>query len=107
MTPETSANGPKEARKGTIRELLRPHTKALIFGTLAAIGDAVANLLDPLPLKSVLDNVLESKGATGWLNTLMFSVAGADKPAIVRFAAIAVLAIALFGAFCAYAEKLL
>jgi len=60
MTPETSATAPKEARKVTIRELLRPHTKALIFGTLAAVGDAVANLLDPLPLKIVLDNVLQS-----------------------------------------------
>jgi ATP-binding cassette, subfamily B, bacterial len=107
MTPETSATSPRETRKVTIRELLRPHTKALLFGILAAIGDAIANLLDPLPLKIVLDNVLESKAPTGWLNTLMLSVAGTEKLAIVRFAAIAVLAIALFGALCAYAEKLL
>jgi ATP-binding cassette subfamily B protein len=107
MTPERSGSSPKEARKVTIRELLRPHTKALIFGTLAAIGDAIANLLDPLPLKIVLDNVLQSKAPTGWLNTLMLSVAGTEKLAIIRFAAIAVLVIALFGALCSYAEKLL
>jgi subfamily B ATP-binding cassette protein MsbA len=94
-------------RKVTIRELLRPHTKTLILGTLAAVGDAVANLLDPVPLKIVLDNVLRSKAPTGWLNTLMVSLAGADKLAIIKFAAIAVLAIALFGALCTYAEKLL
>jgi len=94
-------------RKVTIRELLRPHTKTLILGTLAAIGDAVANLLDPVPLKIVLDNVLRSKAPTGWLNTLMFSLAGTDKLAIIKFAAIAVLVIALFGALCTYAEKLL
>src|SRR5580658_7400140 len=107
MTPETSATAPKEAPKVTIRELLKPHTKALILGTLSAIGDAVANLLDPVPLKIVLDNVLRSKAPTGWLNTLMLSVAGTDKLAIIEFAAIAVLAIALFGALCAYSEKLL
>jgi len=94
-------------RKVTIRELLRPHTKTLILGTLAAVGDAVANLLDPVPLKIVLDNVLRSKTPTGWLNTLMFSLAGTDKLAIIKFAAIAVLIIALFGALCTYAEKLL
>ena len=105
--PETPAIAPKEARKGTIRELLRPHTKALIFGVLAAVGDAVANLLDPLPLKIVLDNVLRSQAPTGWLNTLMLSVAGSNKLAVIKFAAISVLAIALFGALCAYAEKLL
>jgi ATP-binding cassette subfamily B protein len=94
-------------RKVTIRELLRPHTKTLILGTLAAIGDAAANLLDPVPLKIVLDNVLRSRAPSGWLNTLIFSLAGADKLAIIKFAAIAVLAIALFGAACTYAEKLL
>src|SRR5580658_5245424 len=107
MTPETSATAPKEAPKVTIRELLKPHTKALILGTLSAIGDAVANLLDPVPLKIVLDNVLRSKAPTGWPNTLILSLAGSDKLAIIKFAAIAVLAIALFGALCAYAEKLL
>src|SRR5580658_10167284 len=107
MTPETSATAPKEAPKVTIRELLKPHTKALIFGILAAIGDGIANLLDPVPLKIVLDNVLRSKAPTGWPNTLILSLAGSDKLAIIKFAAIAVLAIALFGALCTYAEKLL
>jgi len=97
----------KIERKVTIRELLRPHKKALILGTLAAIGDAIANLLDPVPLKIVLDNVLRSKAPTGWPNTLILSLAGADKLPIIKFAAIAVLAIALFGALCTYAEKLL
>ncbi len=98
---------PKIEPKATIRELLRPHKRAFILGTLAAIGDAIANLLDPVPLKIVLDNVLRSKAPTGWPNTLMLSLAGNDKLAIIKFAAIAVLAIALFGALCTYAEKLL
>jgi subfamily B ATP-binding cassette protein MsbA len=98
---------PDSVRKVTIRDLLRPHKKALFFGILAAIGDGLANLLDPVPLKIVLDNVLRSKAPTGWPDTLVLSLVGPDKLAIIRLAAIAVLAIALFGALCTYAEKLL
>ena len=63
----------------TIRDLLRPHSKALAAGMLAAIGGAVANLLEPFPLKLVLDNVLRSRPATGWLNQLILSTAGTEK----------------------------
>ena len=100
-------NVPDPLRKTTIQELLRPHKKALVFGILAAAGDGVANLLDPVPLKIVLDNVLKSKAAGGWPNSLILSMAGPDKLAIIKVAAIAVLAIAVFGALCTYAEKLL
>jgi subfamily B ATP-binding cassette protein MsbA len=74
---------------------------------LAAIGDSVANLLGPIPLKIVLDNVLKSKAAQGWPGSLIVSLVGTDKMAVVRFAAIAVFAIAMFGAICTYTEKLL
>ena len=103
-TPESRA---KAGKPITIGELLRPHTRALILGTFAAIGDAAANLLDPVPLKVVLDNVLRSKARAGWPNTLILSLAGADRLAIVKLAAIGVLVIAAFGALCTYAEKLL
>ncbi len=94
-------------RKFTIRELLKPHRKALVLGILAAIGDGAANLLDPVPLKIVLDNVLKSKAPTGWINNLILSIAGPDKFHIIGVAAIAVMLIAVFGAVCTYSEKLL
>jgi len=94
-------------RKFTIRELLKPHRKALALGILAAIGDGAANLLDPVPLKIVLDNVLKSKAPTGWIDNLVFSISGPDKFHIIGVAAIAVVLIALFGAVCTYSEKLL
>ncbi len=98
----------KPGRKITIRELLRPHRKALVLGTLAAIGDAGANLLDPIPLKIVLDNVLKSKAsADTWLNSFIVSIAGTDKLAIIEFAAISVFVIAAIGALCNYAEKVM
>jgi ATP-binding cassette subfamily B protein len=96
---------PQKRKPLTIRDLLRPHTKALVFGTLAAIGGGVANLLEPWPLKVVLDNVLKSQPAHGWLNRLILSAAGPDNLAILKFAAAAVLAIAVFGAICSYAQK--
>jgi ATP-binding cassette subfamily B protein len=72
------------------------------------VGSTVASLLEPWPLKVVLDNVLRSKATNhGWLNHLIFLIAGSDKLAVLRFAGLAVIAIALIGALCSYAEKLL
>ncbi len=96
-----------KGRKITISELLRPHRRALALGTLAAVGDSIANLLVPVPLKVVLDNVLRRKPPTGWLNKLVLSAGAGDKMTAVHVAAVAVLLIALFGAVCTYAEKLL
>ena len=101
------ATAKSASEKVTIRELLKPHNKALALGVLAAVGDGIANLLAPLPLKIVLDNVLKSKTGGDWLSSFIFSFAGSNRLAVINFAAIAVMVIALFGAFCAYSEKLL
>src|ERR1700674_2383664 len=89
----------------TIRDLLKPHSRQLVLGMLAALGGTVANLLEPFPLKIVLDNVLRSRPPNGWLNQLIVSTAGADKYAALEFAAVAVLVIAAIGAACSYAQK--
>jgi ATP-binding cassette, subfamily B, bacterial len=98
---------PREKPKAwSIAGLLKPHSKALAFGLLAVIGESAASLLEPWPLKIVLDNVgLKAHPAKGWLSPLVASIAGTDKLAIVKFAALAVLAIAVLGALCSYAEK--
>jgi subfamily B ATP-binding cassette protein MsbA len=89
-----------------INDLLKPHWKLLIVGFIAVAGEGLADLLDPWPIKIVLDNVLKSKEATnGWLNHLIESVAGTEKHSILEFAAVAVLAIALLDAICSYVEK--
>src|SRR5260221_8680004 len=89
----------------TIRDLLRPCTRALLWGALAPVGDGVANLFEPWPLKVFLYNVLKSQPAHGWLNQLILSAAGEDKLAVLKLAAAAVLVIAIFGAICSYAQK--
>jgi ATP-binding cassette subfamily B protein len=99
---------PKSARNSQgfkITSLLRPHLKLLIIGFLGVLGEGVANLLEPWPLKVVLDNVLRSKPTEGWLNAWILASFGSDKLAVLKFAAFAVLAIAIVGAGCSYVEK--
>jgi len=91
----------------TIRKLLRPHAGALAWGALAVIGETAANLLQPWPLKIVIDNVVQSKETHGWILQFVHAFAGTDKLAIVKFACIAVLVIAALDAVCTYAEKYL
>ena len=88
-----------------IADLLKPHSKLLAVGFLAVAGEAVANLLEPWPLKIVLDNVLKSHPMQGWLNSWIVSWLGPDQLRILEFAALAVLAIAIVGAGCSYVEK--
>ena len=86
-------------------QLLKPHTGLLAIGILAVLLEGVANLAEPWPLKIVLDNVLKSKPGHGWVNQLALASTGAGKIALLKFAALAVLAIAAVGAVCSYTER--
>jgi subfamily B ATP-binding cassette protein MsbA len=88
-----------------ITSLLRPHLKLLVIGFLGVAGEGLANLLEPWPLKIVLDNVLRSRPGQGWLNGWILSTFGRDKLSALNFAALAVLIIAIVGAGCSYVEK--
>lgn len=94
-----------KAKSLTIKELLRPHLKILALGLLAVIGEGIADLLQPWPLKVVLDNVLKSREGNGWLNQFILKTLGDNRLAILEYAALAVLAIALLDAICTYGEK--
>src|SRR5215469_1217491 len=87
-----------------MRQLLRPHAKLLAIGIAAVFLEGVANLAEPWPLKIVLDSVLKSKPAQGPFHQLILSFA-ADKAAILKFASLAIIAIAALGAICGYIEK--
>ena len=90
----------------TIANLLRPHYKTLAIGVAAVIGESLVNLLEPWPLKVVVDTVLKSQPLrNGWLNHIVFNVARSDKLAILKLAAIACLVIACIGAVSSYLEK--
>ncbi len=87
------------------KTVLKPHWKALSLGLAAVIGEGLADLLQPWPLKIVLDNVIRTKPGTGWLNDFIYGRIGQDKLHILHWAAAAVLLIAIFDAFCSYGEK--
>jgi ATP-binding cassette, subfamily B, bacterial len=94
-------------RTHSLGSLLRPHAKSLTIGLVAVILEGAANLAEPWPLKLVLDSVLRSKPGQGRLNMLIVSIAGTDKVALLKFAALAVLVIAAVGAACTFTEKYL
>lgn len=97
----------KSAHKFRIWNLLKPHSKAFVIGLLAAIGESAAGLLEPWPLKIVIDDVLRSKSGHGWLNQWIVSTVGTDKTAILEFAVGALALIALLDALCSYEESFL
>src|SRR5437868_1506060 len=90
-----------------ITHLLRPHWKALTIAFIAVIGVSFTDLLEPWPLKVVFDYVLGSKPVPEWISGFVNSTFGHDKLAILNFAAIAVITIAVVGAISSYAEKYL
>ena len=59
---ETSAQSspPARAKLLQIVELLRPHWKALSLALAAVIGETVTDLLEPWPLKIIVDHLLQS-----------------------------------------------
>ncbi len=97
----------RRKRRLFIGALLKPHTASLVLGFIAVLGEAAANLLEPWPLKLVLDNVLRSKDTDNWIFRLAHATVGDDKFAIVKFACGAVLAIAALDAVSSYSEKYL
>ena len=92
-------------KKLKISYLLRPHWKALSIALLAVIGEGVADVLEPWPVKIVFDHVLSAKHMSQWLADFVTPLFGQDKSAILGFAALAVITIALIGAISSYTEK--
>jgi ATP-binding cassette, subfamily B, bacterial len=91
--------------KFTILHLLQPHWKALLLGLTAVAAETLAGLLEPWPLKVVLDSVLHTKQSHDWLSRLVPATFGQDSLAILKFTAVAVILIAAMGAIGTYVEK--
>lgn len=107
--PETSTSPkpPEKPHSLKIIELLRPHWKALSLALVAVIGETVTDLLDPWPLKIIVDNLLRSKPLPPWLAGIVSHIAGQNKFAVLNFAVMAVALIAIVGAISSYTEKYL
>jgi len=91
----------------TIRALLKPYWATLTLGFIAIVGESAANLLQPWPLKLVLDDVLRSRQSHADAMRMIHRLVGTDKIAILEFACVAVLGIAVLDAACTFGEKYL
>jgi subfamily B ATP-binding cassette protein MsbA len=87
--------------------ILRPHWVSLVLAFLAVLGETLADVLEPWPIKIVVDNLLQSKKLPGPVTSVVLQVFGHDKLAVLDFALAAVLVIAIVGAVSSYYEKFL
>jgi subfamily B ATP-binding cassette protein MsbA len=107
--PNVSTRPSSLRRTGKLRiaSVIRPHWKALTIALLAVLGETLTDVLEPWPIKLVIDNVLQSKPLPrGWGN-FVAELFGQNPFAILNFAVAAVLIIAVVGAVSAYVEKYL
>ena len=97
----------KSSRKLRIIDLLRPHWRALTIALVAVLGEAVTDILQPWPLKIVVDNIQSSNRLPGRLGEVMTRLFGQNHYAVLNFAVAAVALIAIIGAVSSYYEKYL
>jgi ATP-binding cassette, subfamily B, bacterial len=90
-----------------IVDLLRPHWTALTLAFLAVLGETLTDVLEPWPVKIVVDNLLQHKRLPHWIGGPVTALFGDNQIAILNFAVAAVAAIAIVGALSSYAEKYL
>ncbi len=93
------------SKKQQVARLIRSHWKGLAIALIAVLGETIADVLEPWPIKVVVDNILQSKKLPHWLGGFVSGLFGHDKLAILNFAVAAVAAIADLGAISSYVEK--
>lgn len=97
----------KSSRKLRIIDLVRPHWKALSIALVAMLGEAVADVLEPWPIKVVVDNIQQSHKLPARLGGIITGLFGQNHYAVLNFAVAAVALIAIVGAVSSYFEKYL
>jgi subfamily B ATP-binding cassette protein MsbA len=90
-----------------IIDLLRPYWKALTVALVAVLGEALADILEPWPIKIVVDNIHSSNKLPEWLGKVISGLFGNNHYAVLNFAVVAVAFIAVVGATSSYFEKYL
>jgi ATP-binding cassette subfamily B protein len=100
----TKLSSSKSPGKLKIIQLIRPHWKALTIALLAVLGVTLTDVIEPWPIKIVVDNLLQSKKLPVWLGGFVSQMFGQDKLAILNFAVASVAAIAVVGAISSYVE---
>lgn len=90
----------------SVAGLLRPHWKAMTLAMVAVMGIAVTELLEPWPIKIVIDHVLQDRPLRGWMGVAA-GWFGAGRLAVLNVAVLAVALIAAGAAASAYLQSYL
>jgi len=107
MAVETSTvTGPQPAARLHVGAFLRPHWKSLALATVAVIGETLADIAEPWPVKVIVDNLLEHKKLPARIAP-MVEWLGNDTFAVLNFALAAIIIVAIVGAVSSYFEKYL
>src|ERR1700729_1227331 len=88
-----------------ISDLLRPHWKGLALALTAAIGETVGEVLEPWPIKIVIDNVVQSRPLPHWLSGIGSGLFAGGSFLVLNVAVTPVAVLPVVGAGSAYAEK--
>ncbi len=109
MPDETHPSPAARASPRALRivDLARPHWKSLTLAFVAVLGETLADILEPWPIKIVIDNVVRSKAMPGLPGRMVAATFGHGQYAVLNFAVAAVAGIAVVGAVSAYFEKYL
>jgi ATP-binding cassette, subfamily B, bacterial len=105
---DTVTKPPATRTSGRLRitEVLRPHWKALTIAMIAVLGETVADVLNPWPVKIVIDNLAkETIKKPQWLGPFIAHLFGNNSLAVLNFAVASVAVIAIVGAVSSYFEK--
>jgi ATP-binding cassette subfamily B protein len=94
-----------QSAKLSVVRLIRPYWKQLALAFVAVLGETFSDVLEPWPIKIVIDNILQSKKLPGWLAGFVSGAFGQNKLAVLNFTVAAVAGIAVVGAISSYVEK--
>jgi ATP-binding cassette, subfamily B, bacterial len=90
----------------SVTGLLRPHWKAMTMAMVGVGGIAATELLEPWPLKIVIDHLLQPRPLNGWMGAAV-GWFGADTLAVLNVAVLAVAVIAVAAAASSYLQSYL
>ncbi len=105
--PETRSSSRSSPRALRVMDLVRPYWKGLTLAFVAVLGETLAAILEPWPIKIVIDDIKHPEALPGLLGRAVTGIFGQDPYAVLDFAVAAVAGIAVVGAVSAYSEKYL
>ena len=77
--PTAAPKSRSPLRKLRIIDLVRPHWKALTIALVAVLGETLTDILEPWPIKIVVDNILQSKKLPAALGGIVTGLFGAER----------------------------